>query len=222
MADADVTLEVTVDDCWNRIGVRGDKSCKQLKTYFRCLNCPTFAAAAAALLDRSTTPLTLAEEASVSQVPLRDDADAFASMLIFRVGAEWLSLPTGAIVEVIEARAIHSLPHQRNPAVLGLTNIRGALKICVALAPMLGVTELGDAQRSRRALVVEHDQHVLVFPVDEVAGVHTYRIDALLDPPSTLQHSVSTYIRAMLSWRTQSIGLLDCGLLFYALHRSLT
>jgi len=143
-------------------------------------------------------------------------------MLVFRIGAEWLGLPTDTVVEVIEARAIHSLPHQRNPAVLGLTNIRGALKICVALAPMLGVTEQGEAPRNKRALVVEHDQHVLVFPVDEVAGVHAYSEGAELTLPSTLQHSVSTYVRAIISREQGNVGLLNCGLLFYAVHRSLT
>ena len=42
-----------VDDCWNRIGTRGDQSCPQLPTYTRCLNCPVFEQGAAALLDRA-------------------------------------------------------------------------------------------------------------------------------------------------------------------------
>ena len=43
---------VTFDDCWNRIGVRGDSSCERLVEYVRCLNCPVFEAAAAKLLER--------------------------------------------------------------------------------------------------------------------------------------------------------------------------
>jgi len=43
---------VRVDDCWNRIGTRGDQTCPELQRWFRCLNCPVFERAAAQLLDR--------------------------------------------------------------------------------------------------------------------------------------------------------------------------
>ena len=41
-----------INDCWNRIGVRGDASCPELKQYGHCRNCPVFASAALTLLDR--------------------------------------------------------------------------------------------------------------------------------------------------------------------------
>jgi len=219
-------VEIAVDACWNRIGVRGDNSCVKLKEYFRCLNCPTFASAASALLDRpasdmtsGTMPFSFAEE-NVAQA--RGRGDASASMLVFRVGAEWLAFPTAAVVEVIEARAVHSLPGQANPAVLGLTNIRGALKICVSLARMLGMADALAGKTVQRLLVVEHEQQVLVFPVDEVAGVYGYAADAVQEPPSTMAHAGMTYTQALVAWRDRQLGLLDCGLLFYALNRSLT
>src|SRR4029077_5730556 len=31
---------LVVDDCWNRIGVRGDASCPELKHHVHCRNCP--------------------------------------------------------------------------------------------------------------------------------------------------------------------------------------
>jgi chemotaxis-related protein WspD len=220
------TVEIAVDDCWNRIGVRGDNSCPKLKEYFRCLNCPTFASAASALLDRPV----FGDDAGASQFSptIKDEAqargrgDATASMLAFRVGAEWLAFPTAAVVEVIEARAVHSLPGQANPTVLGLTNIRGALKICVSLGRMLGMADASAAKAAQRLLVVEHEQQVLVFPVDEVAGVYGYATDAVQAPPSTMAHAGMTYTQSLVSWRDRQLGLLDCGLLFYALNRSLT
>jgi chemotaxis-related protein WspD len=48
------TEEDVIDACWSRIGVRGDQSCPRLQDFFRCLNCPTYAASAAQLLDRPT------------------------------------------------------------------------------------------------------------------------------------------------------------------------
>ncbi|ASU41462.1 chemotaxis protein CheW [Herbaspirillum sp. meg3] len=230
-------LDVTVDDCWNRIGVRGDNSCPQLKEYFRCLNCPTFAAAASALLDR---PVSAAGFLPKGEMPLqsgggdgdmgntlrRGRGDATASMLVFRIGEEWLGLPTTAIVEVIEARTIHSLPHQANQSVLGLTNIRGALKICVSLARMLGIGGTSGnaiaAHAGQRLLVVAHEEQMLAFPVNEVSGVHAYTADAAQLPPSTVAQTGSAYTQAVIGWRDKKVGLLDCGLLFYALNRSLT
>jgi chemotaxis-related protein WspD len=226
LASAPVVVEIAVDDCWNRIGVRGDNSCVKLKEYFRCLNCPTFASAASALLDRPVfgddAGAGLFSPAGGAGAQARGRGDATASMLAFRVGAEWLAFPTAAVVEVIEVRAVHSLPGQANPVVLGLTNIRGALKICVSLARMLGMTDVASAKTAQRLLVVEHEQQVLVFPVDEVAGVYGYAADVVQPPPSTMAHAGMTYTQSLISWRDRQLGLLDCGLLFYALNRSLT
>lgn len=215
--------EVAIDACWGRIGTRGDHSCPRLQEFFRCLNCPTYAAGAARVLDRpalvETDAVQLHWQRDEQSEPQRDSITA--SALIFRIGGEWLGLPTAAIVEVIEPRSIHSLPHQVNPAVLGLTNIRGALKICVALGRMLGIVGSNE-KTAMRALVVEHEQQMLVFPVDEVVGVHRYAAATLQAPPSTVQQTGTAYTLAVLSWRDNKVGLLDGGLLFYALNRSLT
>ncbi len=39
-------------DCWNRIGVNGDRSCPELTSFVHCRNCPVFAAAARSFFDR--------------------------------------------------------------------------------------------------------------------------------------------------------------------------
>ena len=52
-AGLDLTLADTqaIDDCWNRIGVRGDQSCPLLIEHIHCRNCALYAAAAIRLLD---------------------------------------------------------------------------------------------------------------------------------------------------------------------------
>ena len=40
-----------LNDCWNKIGVRGDGSCPELERHAHCRNCPVYSAAAAQLLD---------------------------------------------------------------------------------------------------------------------------------------------------------------------------
>ena len=44
---------VTPDaECWNRIGIGGDRSCPELETHIHCRNCPVHAQAARAFFDR--------------------------------------------------------------------------------------------------------------------------------------------------------------------------
>ena len=40
------------EQCWNRIGVRGDRSCPELVQYTHCNNCPVFAAEAVSRLQQ--------------------------------------------------------------------------------------------------------------------------------------------------------------------------
>lgn len=217
---ASTAIPIDVDDCWNRIGVRGDSSCPELQQHFRCLNCPTYAAAAVAMLDR-----VVADEdfiASWSTVRQSDQKEKTQSALIFRVGVEWLALPPQAITEVAELNSIHSLPHQTNRAILGLTNIRGALVLCISLAHMLNAQSDDSVRNNPRLLVVTHQGQKLVFPVDEVFGIYRYNQAELQAAPTTLAHSSNSYTQALITWEKHKVGLLDCDLLFYTLNRSLT
>ena len=48
-------------DCWNVIGVRGDRSCPELTTVVHCHHCPVFAAAGRTFLDAPSPPGYLEE-----------------------------------------------------------------------------------------------------------------------------------------------------------------
>lgn len=218
----DSSMSIHVDDCWNRIGVRGDSSCPKLQEYFRCLNCPTYASAAAALLDRPANEADLLADWGQSKLNIaQDEAATAVSVLVFRAGIEWLALPTDAIVEVAEQRTIHSLPHQTNRAILGLSNVRGSLLLCVSLTEMLGAERSTEAA-TQRLLVVAYQGQTLVFPVDEVLGVQRFTQRELQAVPSTVAQSRATYTQAMIVSKERKLGLLDCNLLFYSLNRSLT
>ena len=41
-----IPLTVEVQDCWNKIGIAGDRSCPELTKHIVCQNCPVFASAA--------------------------------------------------------------------------------------------------------------------------------------------------------------------------------
>jgi chemotaxis-related protein WspD len=239
-----------IDDCWNRIGTRGDQSCPALAEYSRCLNCPVFERAAARLLDR---PLGDAELAEAAQAPRPElacersaaypealahsrgvgdvanssgESAATHSALVFRVADEWLALPTAALRQIDDLRPIHSLPHRRNRVVLGLVNIRGALTVAVSLGELLRLDRgAGGKPASRngypRMLVAAHRGEPVAFPVDEVDGVLRFAAHALMPVPATLAHAGAAHASGVLAWHDITIGLLDTDRVFDSLLRSL-
>ncbi|MBY4711938.1 chemotaxis protein CheW [Burkholderia cepacia] len=222
---------IDVDDCWNRIGTRGDRTCERLNECLRCLNCPVYAYHAAKLLER---PLDAAEMAdatrrmSAAGAPhVRDaDADTRHAALAFRVADEWLALPIGVLRGIAGTRPIHSLPHRRNSAVRGVVNIRGTLRIAISIGALLGL-DAGKGGKGRddgrftRLLVAAHQGEPVVFPVDEVEGVLRFGASDWVPVPATVGRASAGLSRGVLSWRGKSVGLLDDDRLFDAVTRSM-
>lgn len=138
LRETESPLPAPVHDCWRTIGVQGNGTCAELDKFVHCRNCPVFSSAALQLLDRPLWPEYLQERTRHYAEGRRPAAPVRLSMLVFRLGAEWLALPTVACEEIVERRFIHSLPHRRNGIVLGLVNVRGELVVCVSLARLLG------------------------------------------------------------------------------------
>lgn len=216
-----------IDDCWNRIGVRGDSSCPELEQHIHCSHCPVYSTAAADLLDTGTPSdyvdfwtQQLAQEKTLTELDTH-------SIVVFRIGDEWLALPTTLFKEIAGIGPIHSVPHRRNGVVLGLVNIRGELLVCVSLREVLGLAQAGERKRDKhhvtaeRFMVIQHEDSRAVCPVDEVYGIRRYHPRDLMPVPATLAKAAATYTLALLSWQQKSVGLLDDQLLFYTLNRSL-
>ena len=78
-----------VDDCWNRIGSRGDKRCERLPEYVHCRNCPVYAGAAKRILDRLPPQIDTPEDGAAPKVQAR-----LSSLLVFRLqGDGWACRP---------------------------------------------------------------------------------------------------------------------------------
>lgn len=219
----------TIDDCWNRIGVRGNGSCPELKQHVHCSHCPTHAAAALALLDRQAPPDYLADCTRHTARASEAGQAEGGSAVIFRIGTEWLALPTPVFQEVVALPAIHSLPNRRG-VVQGVANVRGELLVCVSLGSVLGLVsttqaaETGHARQrlaSRRLVVIGLDGQRLGFAVDEMRGMARFDPTALKAVPATVARATATYSKAILAWQEHAVGLLDEQLLFYTLERSL-
>src|SRR5579883_797895 len=125
-------------DCWNRIGVWGDRSCPELAQVVHCRNCPVFAAAGRRFLDGPSPQGYLEEWTERLALPIEETATDVQSVLVFRLGDEWLALRVQVLVEVTTQRPIRRIP-RRAGLLAGLVNIRGELHLCVRLAQLLGI-----------------------------------------------------------------------------------
>ena len=205
-----------IDDCWNRIGVHGDKQCPLLERHVHCRNCEVYADAATRLLDRYALLQEdeIAASATVQAVVGR-------SLLLFRLGEEWLALATACLSEISPLQSVHSLPHQRSRVLQGVANVRGALVPCLSLADLLGLPAEADAQRDARALprmlILAAEGGPVVVAVDEIDGIH--RLDlAGQDNGRDAAH----FTTAVLQWRGRSVRVLDEQQLMSAVKRSLS
>ncbi len=231
----------TIQDCWNRIGVQGNKSCPELHRHIHCRNCPTFEQGAHALLNR-TPPAGYIEEWTQFLARAKETDTGFTdTAYVFRIGPEWLALNTRFCMDIVSMRPIRRVPHRSDRMLMGLASVRGELLLCFSLANLLGLEPASRLEPSAessaaaetsaaanaasqvlpRLLVVRKDRCNLAFPVDEVMGLHRFHRDTVRAIPATVAHAVPQFSRGMLTADGRKIGLLDDELVFHALTKVL-
>ena len=223
-------------DCWKQIGVWGDGSCRELKQATHCRNCRVYSAVGLQLLDRELPAEYLDEATALLAQPQAPKVKGLRSAILFRIGAEWFALPIEVLVEVIERRVVHSVPHAASHVLKGLVNVRGELQICISLTKLMGLANRSEQQKSRhsvfeRLLVIKRDGHHLVIPATEVFGLARYHPEHLREAPATARRSKNNFLRAVIPWTNPkaddenrkeiSVGLLDNELIFNSVNTSL-
>lgn len=229
--DAASPRHAPMPECWRVIGVTGDRSCPELQSFVHCRNCPVLAEAARGFFERGAPPGYLDSWRAILEEPAEAAQGADSSVLVFRVGREWLALPTAALVEVTPARTIHTVPHRHGTPLAGLVNIRGQLQLCVSLHALLGLA--GGAATAdpaaaathgatARMLVVERAGEAgterWVVGADEVAGVHRLARGETRAVPATVGHGQARCSTALFTWQDRTVGLLDEARLFTGLR----
>jgi chemotaxis-related protein WspD len=230
---------MTSENCWNQIGVEGDRSCERLETMHHCLNCPTYIAMGRSLLDREIPLDYLEEWTQVLAQPLEttsstttqpnlpevNQIETTLSAMIFRLGSERFALPVSLLQEVTRPIPIHTLPHRSNDLFLGLVNSRGEILPCVSLSQFLQVETPIDPTYSRlnlrRMIVVGQENSRWVFPVDEVYRVHRFRPTELQDPPVVIARAFQAYTQGIIDWADGKVNYLDAEALLDMLDRRL-
>lgn len=219
--------EPPVPDCWRRIGTDGDRTCPELATFVHCRNCPVVAAAARRFFDRPAPAGYLESWHAVLEHDDRPpDVDA-RSVLVFRLGKEWLGLPTGSVSEVVPPRRVHRLPHRTAGALAGIANVHGRLHPCVDLSRVLGIEEtagLGPDGPAARMLVVGRGRRhaeQFVLQVDEVSGLASVARAAVRAVPATVGREGDRGTAGLFAWRDMTVGLLDEDRLFSSLEAAI-
>lgn len=224
----DKLAESGLDDCWNTIGVWGTETprCPVLEEAIHCRNCQKFSAAGRRLLDRAVPLDYVREWTEVISEKAKEADHAAISMLVFRLGDEWLSLPTAIFREVSAMRPVHRIPHRTNQIVCGLANVRGELLVYISLGRLLGIKkgkryalDSIKGSFSERLLVIENESQRFVFPVSEIYGIHRYRTGDLFEAPTTIANASASYIKGIFTLEHRHVGCLDETVLFQALAR---
>jgi chemotaxis-related protein WspD len=226
------TPAIAFHDCWNRVGVMGDHSCDKLADVIHCYDCPVYAAAGDSLLERAPTQNYLNEWVEIlTETPTDFDdgeqegtlvrSEEALSVMIFRIGKEWLSLPVNTLQEVTPPCTVQPVPHRSNELFLGLVNIRGQILLCASLRHLLKLNPIEGSSSTARMIVAGQGEEQWVFPVDEVHGVFRFHQNELRDAPIVITKATETYTQGIVHWQTQKVNCLDSELLFYTLNHKI-
>jgi chemotaxis-related protein WspD len=223
----------TLNDCWNQIGVMGDRTCGELKTVIHCRNCNVYSAAGRSLLERDAPPEYLQEwtnilsETSTQQVGVGEGtlvrATDTLSVIIFRLGNERLALPVNILQEVTSPYSMHTVPHRSNNVFLGLINIRGETLLCISLRDLLGLEPAAASAVSQtispqRMIVAGKSESKWVFPVDEVYGTYRFHLNEFKAAPVVISKASEAFTKGVITWQDKKLSFLDSELLFYTLN----
>ncbi|GJI98862.1 chew domain protein [Duganella caerulea] len=216
----------SIDDCWNRIGVIGDQSCEKLEQAVHCRNCEVYGGAAQRNLQRPVGDDYKKEWAAHFRQPAAGTQQLDASCLVFRIGREWLSLPTKIFVSVAPQARPHRLPHRTEPGLSGIVNVGGTLYPCMSLAALLGIDENeGDAATGRhtfaRLLLTQWEDQAYALPVADLHGILRYATKSVQAPAATINKGLSRFLSGVIAHQDMHIGVLDSALIGYQLARSL-
>ena len=213
-----------MNDCWNTIGVSGDGSCLALSEHVHCRNCPVYGSAGRTILD-GPLPAGYTSGRTRHFAQLKDDTrQDTLSVLVFRVGQEWLALSMSSVWEVAEPRPIRSIPHRGSGIVLGLASIRGELVVCISLSRLLTVGAAAptpEAQTRTRLVVMRHEGVRVAGIADEVDGIHRVLPDDVKPAPATVARAASPHARGVLNVHGRGVGFLDDRQLFENIQRGL-
>ncbi|MBW4525583.1 MAG: chemotaxis protein CheW [Phormidium tanganyikae FI6-MK23] len=213
-----------INDCWNQIGVEGDRTCDELPKMTHCYNCPVYSESGRLLLEREVSidyvqewTETIAERGSALSIRSTEE---MLSLILFRLGNEQFAISVRSLQEVIRPVQIRTLPHRSDRLFLGLTSVRGEILLCASLREFLNLEPTAPSNQERM-LIIGSSQRKWVFPTDEVHGILRYPLHEIQDPPVVILKTNAAYTQGILTWKDQQVNYLNAELLIDTLDRRL-
>jgi chemotaxis-related protein WspD len=217
---------ISLLQCWKKIGVFGDFSCPKLADIVHCRNCAEYNKAGRTLFDREVSDDFL-EEWTKNLTGIKEtEALDTISVIVMRIKNEWLALKTIFLQETTNLRPVHRVPLRTNNVFKGIVNINGELLLCISVADLLEYAHEEDKWKDdtiiyKRMVVINKDSERFVFPVDEILGIYRIASSDLKEPPVTLSKSPMTFIEGIFNLNEKKVGLLGEDKFIHALKRSL-
>lgn len=223
--------------CWTTIGIRGDRSCPELVKQVHCRNCRRYESAVSDLLDRAPPEAYLEELTRMTAEPELTKDGHKQTVMVFRLGSEWLAMSVGFLVELTRPGPIRSVPHRSNHIFLGLVSIRGDIQLCFSVGGLLGIppAETTSADGIMRRFCVVNRQNRTqatpgaaspgrdwVFSADEVYGLGSYAENELQAVPVTVAKTLQKYTLGIIAVNNRQTGLLNDDLVFAGFERSIS
>lgn len=208
-------------DCWNQIGVWGDRSCPRLGDIAHCRNCSVYSDGGRRILEREMPAAYLDQWSALIAEPKESGTDATVPYLAFRVGQSWFALRARSLRELTSPAVVRHLPHQRSGVLLGLTAVRGEIVPCFSMHILLGEAPPESPPATTRFLVLRHQDADWVFPVDAVSGVHEVSLHTVEPLPATMSMAGGFCASGLAVCGAHPAGLLDEDLLVRTIERSL-
>jgi chemotaxis-related protein WspD len=212
------------ENCWKRIGVfsRENAVCSELTRVIHCRNCEVYTRSGRELLEREIPESYRNAWAEAMAEKKREDAPGTFSVVIFRIGREWLALPTRLLAEIIHPEPFHTLPHRKSRVLLGIVHVHGEIQLCVSFHRLLDIGEpaVEFEPGYERMIVLDRNGEQWVFPVNEILGI--FRVDPgrFRNVPVTVAMAQSAFTEGIFRWKDKNVALLDSELLFFHLSRN--
>ncbi len=214
------------EHCWNTIGVAGDQSCPLLEQHIHCRNCDVYSGAAQRSMQRPVGHGYREQWAELLRQPVQQRTGHDSSGLVFRIGREWLLLPTRMVASVAPLAPSHALPHRRGAGLTGIVNVGGTITPAVSLATLLGIDEQdtplqGGRHVFARLVVLHWERQAFAVQVADLHGIVRFALATLAAPAATINKGMQRYLTGVLSQDDMRIGVLDAELIGHQMARLL-
>lgn len=174
------------------------------------------------LFERMPELTYLEEWASLlAQVPEKDAEIKETSLVIFRLSDEWFALPTLIFSEIGAQYTINSMPYYHDPAILGVINLKGQLRVCFSLHVLLDLKK-SPLVNFPRFLAISDKNEIWTTPVDEVKGIYQYDLSLLSNVPVDFANMRENFLKGVINWNEKNIYLINDEILFSSLRRRIS